>query len=100
MNRAFAIARTFHQATVPANILGIILNDLTMKDDPSHLVGGNEIGWRVHGIERMRQVEDALSGSLANSFQKRGTHNRIFSNRMRFQKHIIAFTLQNTKAWS
>lgn len=75
MNRAFAIACAEDETTVTTNIFGVVLDELAMEDGFSHLVRSDDIDRCVHGIKRMREVENALASSLANSVKKGSVHN-------------------------
>lgn len=80
MNRTAVVACAQDQTTMPATILGVILDDLAMEDSSSHFVSGNEFGWRVHGIESVWQIKDTFPCRVAYGFKKGCGHSQIISN--------------------
>lgn len=67
MDGAIVVACTMDQATVTTNIVGVVLDNLTVEDDLPHFICRNKLNRRVHGIKRMGKKQNTLPRSLTNS---------------------------------
>ena len=59
-----------NQATMSANVFGLVFDNRTLEDGISHVTSCYELTFRGHTMKRMRKVENALSCRRLHFYKK------------------------------